>query len=719
MWAEVFFCLNFVSSTLFSLLKTQPQYLKGVGPYLAGLLEKMGVETLEDLLYHLPVRYLDFQKVTFIRELTEGTEALVSVELRAAGETRLGRSGKKFFEAIFSDRSGTLSAKWFHYRAGPFNKAFQLGRRALLIGKVERFRGEKQMIHPQVEWIENQQSEENESVQGIGIVPLYPLTEGLHQKKILQIIRSALEKILPHIEDPLPQTLLEKYHLPDFANALLEIHQPSPGADLSLFNSQQSRAHKRIIFDEFFFLEMGLALKKKGILKETRLPLKWDPHLLERFQQLLPFQLTQAQNRAIDEILMDLKNIHPMHRLLQGDVGSGKTIVAAHACLAAISSGYQACLMAPTEILAEQHFKSIGGLFSKFGISLTLLKSELSSTEKKQRIESIRKGEVQCVIGTHALIQSEVEFQSLGLAVVDEQHRFGVLQRSELKKKGENPHLLIMTATPIPRTLALTAYGDLDTSILDELPPKRKPVTTQIVHSKSRVKLNQFIRDQIRLGRQAYVVCPLVEKSEALDLKNATEWAEHLKNEVFPDLKIGLLHGQMKGEEKDFILKNFLHQQIQILISTTVIEVGIDVSNATLMIIEHADRFGLSQLHQLRGRVGRGSDQSYCFLVVDWVKGEKAWERLNVLCETNDGFKIAEADLNLRGPGDFLGTRQAGVPDFRIANLVRDQKILEAARKEAFSWIESDPNLQKPESNKMKETLFHRWQGRLYLSQIG
>ncbi len=699
----------------FDLLQTPVQFAKGVGPYLASLLQKMGIKTLEDLLYHFPHRYLDRQKIYSIREAPAGAEAVVCGTLVTFGEMPLGKSRRKIFQAVFSDESGFIQAKWFNYYAKQMGKNFKKGKKAFLAGKVDFYRGEKQIVHPEIEWCD----EGEEEGRAAGIVPIYPLTEGIYQKQLRRILNSALEKILPSLFETLPESLLQKYQWMTYSRALQEIHSPTLGDEVEALNLNASLAHQRLIFDEFFFLELGLALKRKGSLKEEGISLETPLSTLDSFYKTLPFKITKAQERVIQEIAKDLAQDRPMHRLLQGDVGSGKTLVAMAAALLALSAGHQVCLMAPTEILAEQHARSLAQFLEPLGISTALIKSDLSSPEKKERLQKIAEGKIQIAVGTHALIQEEVEFASLALAIIDEQHRFGVLQRAALKKKGKNPHLLVMTATPIPRTLSMTAYGDLDVSILDELPAGRKPIFTRVVYEKELFKLHQFMRQEIQKGRQAYVVYPLIEESEVLELKNATRMYERLKKEIFSDFQVGLLHGQMKGDEKEKIIQDFIQNKIQILVATTVIEVGVDVPNATLMVIEHAERFGLSQLHQMRGRVGRGAEKSYCFLVAAWPQSDLAKERLKIMCQTTDGFKIAEADLELRGPGDFLGTRQSGIPDFRIANIVRDAPLLENARKEAFGWLESDPHLTSPESQNMKKILFHRWKGRLNLAEIG
>jgi ATP-dependent DNA helicase RecG len=474
-----------------------------------------------------------------------------------------------------------------------------------------------------------------------------------------------------------------------------------------------------LIFDELFFLEAGLALRRSGKLMEKGIPFLISHRHTRRLREILPFSLTPAQERVLGEIESDMRRPHPMNRLLQGDVGSGKTIVALLSALMAIEGSCQVAIMAPTEILAEQHYLNIRPLVEKLGFRVALLTSSLKKSEKEDLGQQIRAGKVQIVIGTHALIQEEVEFHRLGLAIVDEQHKFGVLQRANLKRKGLNPDVLVMTATPIPRTLAMTLYGDLEVSVIDQLPPGRGSITTRVFNERERFRVYRILREEMARGKQAYVVYPLVEESERLDLKDATQMAKHLQRDIFPEFKVGLIHGRIKSEEKEAIMADFKSQRIHILVSTIVIEVGIDVPNASVMVIEHAERFGLSQLHQLRGRVGRGRDPSQCLLIAQYPRTEEAERRLRVMEETTDGFKIAEQDLAIRGPGELLGTQQSGLPDFRVANFVRDIQLLDEARKEAFSLISKDPILSFPEHFFMKETLKERWKGRLELATIG
>ncbi|MBI3327059.1 MAG: ATP-dependent DNA helicase RecG, partial [Nitrospinae bacterium] len=512
------------------------------------------------------------------------------------------------------------------------------------------------------------------------IVPVYPTTEGMHQKTLRTIMKRVVDAYADSIPDCLPMPLQAHLRLVPVAQALQGVHFPSPGGDLEALNSWSSPEHRRLIFEEFFLLELGLALRHRETTREERARTYLGTgELAGRLRARLPFQLTRAQERVLGEVSEDMRRPHPMNRLLQGDVGSGKTIVALLAMLLALESGFQAAIMAPTEILAEQHYLMMQRLMEPLGVRAALLTSGVKGGKRRKMLQAIAAGEIHLLVGTHALIQEGVVFESLGLAVIDEQHRFGVLQRATLKNKGYRPDVLVMTATPIPRTLAMTVYGDLDVSVIDELPPGRLPVITKLYYESRRSEAYSLIRRELQRGRQVYVVYPLIEESEKVDLRAATEMAGHLRHEVFPDFRVGLLHGRLKSDEKAQIMRTFVSGELQVLVSTTVIEVGMDVPNATVMLVEHAERFGLAQLHQLRGRVGRDIHQAWCFLMAGFPMSEEAKQRLHALTESHDGFVIAEKDLEIRGPGEFLGTRQSGLPELRVAHIIRDQRVLAEA----------------------------------------
>lgn len=646
------------------------QYLKGVGPKVARLLRKLGIETVEDLIYFFPRDYEDRSNPTSIAELPLGRTAVVRARIDAL-DHKLTRNSFSVLKADLADRSGAIQAVWFNQ---PFlARMLRRGMKVIVSGKVEfsEFDGVKQLTVKDYE-IDTGQNE--------GIVPFYPLTEGLYPKKVRSMVRSALEQGLAEIVDWLPGSLAKKHKLIALHDAILGLHQPKKMAEIE-------PARRRLAFDDLFIFQLDLALKRKKLRSVHGNALAVDLAVLDEFKASLPFKFTAAQDRVLNDILTDMRSVVPMNRLVQGDVGSGKTIVAAAAALLAVKAGYQAALMAPTEILAQQHYEKLSKLLEKFGVDVRLLTGSIS---KKQKAENRTKG-AGLLIGTHALIQNTVCFEKLGLVIIDEQHRFGVLQRADLVKKGNNPDVLVMTATPIPRSLALTVYGDLDRSVIDEMPPGRTPVKTYFVPEDKRGSTYEFMRREIKAGRQVYVVCPLVEESEKIDLRAAMDEAERLQRDIFPEYQVGLMHGRLKSEDKDRIMAEFKSGKLNILVSTTVIEVGIDVPNATVMVIEHAERFGLSQLHQLRGRIGRGAQQSHCFLLAE-AKSKEAKLRLKAMIDSTDGFHIAEVDLRLRGPGDYCGTRQSGLPNFRVADIIRDEKILKEARKAAFDLVEEDIN---------------------------
>jgi len=683
--------------------------LKGVGPKLAGLLAKKGLSTVEDLLYFLPIRYEDRSRMKKIRELTPGASEATSGEVLASGEVYYGR--RRVFEMAVGDGGAILKLKWFHFRPS-FKSRFKNGQKVTVFGQVSVFGAQKEMIHPDVELLDESPSA---GAPAEGIVPVYSQVENFHQKTIRAIVTGAVEKYAAQAVGGAPPAICLRHRLLPLPEALSAVHLPKD-------SSQQGRAARRsVAFDELFTLELGLAMRKAGTKKDSGISLSSEGKLEATLRGLLPFRLTKAQEKVLSEIKSDMASLHPMNRLVQGDVGSGKTVVSLIACLLAIESGYQAALMAPTEILAEQHYLLTHKYADALGIKALLLTGSSSKSEKKRMYEAVASGEAQLVIGTHALIQKDVVFKKLGLAVIDEQHRFGVLQRAVLRKKGAGacPDTLIMTATPIPRTLSMTVYGDLDVSVIDELPPGRTPVRTTIIRENGRKAAYETIARELASGAQAYVVYPLVEESSEMDLKDATNMKEHLQRDIFRDWKVGLLHGRMKAEEKEHVMREFKERRLDILVSTTVIEVGVDVPNATVMLIEHAERFGLAQLHQLRGRVGRGQRPSVCLLLASWTNSEDTYRRLKVMEATNDGFRIAEEDLRIRGAGDFLGTRQAGLPDFRTEEALSDTALLKAARDEAFAYLAANPALTGPEAEVVKMCLKARWGGKLDLAGTG
>ena len=698
-------------------LQTPIQYVKGVGPKLAKLLEKKGIQTVEDGLYFLPRAYEDRRQLKKISELRAGRKETGFGEVMLSGMAFFQNRKKKVFEVLVGDGSGRITLKWFHGNERYLLERFKKGRRLIFSGEVRWFNYQKEIHHPDVEIVEGDVEEDYLNFKRI--VPIYSETEGLYQRTLRRLMKNIVDGYSDEMRSPIPAEIVERQDLIGFSEAFRRVHFPPEGESVEKLNQQRSDGHRRIIFDEFFFLELGLALKKRGIALEPGISFKTEGILSQRLLQRLSFELTGAQMRTLSEIVADMENPHPMNRLIQGDVGSGKTIVALLASLRVVECGYQAAIMAPTEVLAEQHYLTIYRWVEPLGVRVALLTSNIKGSEREEIYGRIRSGEIQMVIGTHAVIQEQVAFHRLGLAIIDEQHKFGVVQRGLLKKKGENPDVLVMTATPIPRTLAMTLYGDLDISLIDEMPPGRMPVETKVFPESARSRVYRIVEEEVRKGCQVFIVYPLVEESEKLDLKDATQMAEELQREVFPEFRIGLLHGRMKSDEKEAIMMEFKEKKIDILVATTVIEVGIDIPNASVMVVEHAERFGLSQLHQLRGRIGRGQHRSRCILLAQYRSSEEARIRLRAMEETNDGFKIAEQDLELRGPGDFFGIRQSGLPDFRVAHILRDTPILIEARKEAFRLVQEDPNLEKPEHVALKEALISRWKGRLELATIG
>ncbi|CAH2031676.1 ATP-dependent DNA helicase RecG [Trichlorobacter ammonificans] len=701
-------------------LQTGIQFIRGVGPKLAELLAKKEITTVEDALFCLPHRYEDRRQLTPIRLLKPGGVQVFQGTVQSAGATTT-KGGRRFFEAVVADDSGSISLKWFNTNPVWMQRTWKTGRRGIFSGEVSLFGHQRELHHPDVEWLEEGQDAAllmaADQLNYGRLVPVYPLTEGLHQKGMRRVMAQVTEQFLPNVENVIPPRLLPAGHLP-LREALEQVHCPPVDAPLAALNEGRTPAHRSLAFDEFFFWELGMALKKRGITLEEGISFQVTHRYTKELAKLLPFQLTAAQRRVLSEIKEDMMAPHPMHRLVQGDVGSGKTVVALMAALVAVENGYQVAIMAPTEILAEQHWHNIHHWCEQLGVTVVLMTAAMKGKARTEALAQIADGRAAIVIGTHAVIQEKVAFHRLGLGIVDEQHRFGVLQRSVLKKKGQNPDILVMTATPIPRTLAMTLFGDLSLSVIDELPPGRTPIETRVFFESRRSQVYAMVREEVAQGRQAYLIYPLVEESEKSDLKAASQMAEHLQQEVFPELRVGLIHGRMKPEEKERAMLSFKARELDILVATTVIEVGIDVPNATLMVIEHAERFGLSQLHQLRGRVGRGSHRSRCILLTPGNLSEDGRKRLQVMEATTDGFRIAEADLEIRGPGDFLGTRQSGMPDFRVASILRDGSILEQARDAAVRLLAEDDGLGSAEGQRLREELVRRWGTRLELAGI-
>jgi ATP-dependent DNA helicase RecG len=677
-----------------------------VGPQRAAQLEKKGLGTVEDALFFLPTRHDDRTRLTPLRAVQPGPAYTCAGTIAGLSPPPPGRARHPFV-AMLRDESGYAQAVFFG--RAYLGKVLKRGQRLLLHGKGDRFQGK--IVIRADDW-EIVEPGDDEGLHAGRLVPIYSSTEGLHQRWLRGLLRRLVDQFAAGVAEPLPEAVRARRRLVGLAPALRDAHFPDTDDALAA-------ARRRLAFDDFLLLQLGLSILRARTTRARGVAMSPPGDLVSRLRAALPYTLTAAQERVWGEIRRDMAAPHPMHRLLQGDVGSGKTVVAALAVLTAVEAGYQAAVMAPTEILAEQHLQTFERLLGPLGVPIALLTSAVKGRERAERLRRAASGELHCVVGTHALVEEGVEFRRLGLTVVDEQHRFGVEQRARLRAKGEHPDLLVMTATPIPRTLALTLYGDLDVSVLDELPPGRRPVVTVQRTDSARPRVYEFIRKEVATGRQAYVIYPLVEESAVLDLRAATAMAERLRTHVFPDLTVGLLHGRLRSAAKDDVMRRFKAGEIQILVSTTVIEVGIDVPNASIMLIEHAERFGLSQLHQLRGRVGRGPWKSYCVLMTGPNLTEEAQRRITAMTETTDGFRIAEADLELRGPGEFFGTRQSGLPEFRVADLVRDVRLLDEARQEALEIVAADPELREPPHHALRAALLARWRGKLGLASAG
>jgi len=672
-------------------LATSLTYIKGVGPARAAMLEAKGLTTVEDLLAYVPFRYEDRGNVKPVGELAPGEMATVIAEVRSASVSGFRRRNLGLFEASFTDRSrGILVGKWFH--GGYLANVLAPGQKVALFGKVEldSYAGRLQMLHPEFEILSEEDDAAEASLHVGRVVPVYEAVSKISTRVLRALVHRVLEA-LPPVEDHLPEEIRQRLKLPDRWTAIRETHFPPQDTDMRLLNAFRSQAQFRLIFEEFFWLECGVALKRSKARTLPGISFELTDAVRQKVKAMLPFKPTGAQKRVFGEIAQDMKAPRPMNRLLQGDVGSGKTVVAAEAAVIAIENGYQVAVLAPTEILAAQHYFYFKQLLGRLNYVVLQLTGSFTGREKVQLKRMIAAGMAHVAIGTHALLEKDVEFHKLGLAIVDEQHRFGVMQRFELLRKGEHPDVLVMTATPIPRTLAMTLYGDLDVSVIDEMPPGRKPIVTKHRTADHAERVYSFLKKEIDEGRQAYVVYPVIEESETSAMKAAEKMFEHLSREVFPGITMGLMHGRLPADEKESTMARFKQGGIKILVSTTVIEVGVDVPNATVMVIEQAERFGLAQLHQLRGRVGRGGAQSYCILITGRMN-ETARERIRTLVDSNDGFFIAEMDLKLRGPGEFFGTKQSGLPSLRVANILRDKEILEAARRAALDFIGRPPD---------------------------
>lgn len=709
------------------------QYAKGVGPKRTLLLERLGVHTVEEALWSLPWRYDDRSVITPMAELVPGAiqsvcGVITQVELTRARFRRLS-----ILDVAVRDATGTVHAVFFNQ---PYlEDVLKEGVRVMMAGRVVAGRRGWTDLRLEATQFEVLSGTEDELVHIGRIVPIYHETKGWTSRQMRVLMLGLLAEYGAEMEEVLPLSVRARHRLPPIGEAIQQVHFPLPNTDLSALDRGATPAHRRLVFEELFVLQMALLLRQRETKEEQKL-CRFNPHVpqLSQLSKILPFMLTPAQERVFREIQADMVSSRPMNRLVQGDVGSGKTVVALHALVMACGSGYQTALMVPTEILAEQHYRNLAPLLEAVGFKAVLLTSGGKAKERNETLQQLVSGTAQVAIGTHALIQKKVRFAQLGLVIVDEQHKFGVLQRKTLLEKGYRPDVLVMTATPIPRTLAMTVYGDLDVSVIDMLPPGRKPVRTLLYTEGQRHKTWQLVGDELKAGRQVYIVYPLVEESEKVDLKAAIQGADHLQREVFPQARVGVLHGRLSSAEKESTMAAFKAGTIQVLVATTVIEVGVDVPNATVMVIEHAERFGLAQLHQLRGRVGRGAHQSLCLLMATYLaresrtrvgrdggpeqNGSNAQQRLAALVNSNDGFVIAEEDLRIRGPGEFLGLRQWGMPEFRAANLVRDAPLLEQARQEAITLLEQDPGLTWAQHQSFKAAVLRRWRGKLALGDV-
>lgn len=663
-------------------LSSPVQYIKGVGPKRSLYFRRIGVETVNDLLFLVPRRYIDYSDILKIKNLKINDEATVIGKIQLV-ELQKIKNRLKLTKVRLTDDSGSINLKWFN--RPDLIKKLKVGDWLIISGKISFFHG-GQFVNPLYEII----SEEEITKKTHGsIIPVYPLTEGLGLWDIKRAVRISLDECLVEIQETLPQSLIKKHSLMTLSEALRNLHLP-------VKIEKAVAARRRLVYDEFFFFELMLAKRKMKAMNETGIPLNEKGRLTQKFVETLPFKLTRGQIEVIKSIVSDMGRPRPMNRLLQGDVGSGKTVVALYAMLVSVENDYQAVLMAPTEILAEQHYSVLSKILKKLNVKSLLLTSSIKGSERQETIQKIQSGEAHVIFGTHALIEEEILFNKLGLAVVDEQHRFGVMQRAALVNKGINPDFLVLSATPIPRTIALTLYGDLDISMLREKPPSRGEVVTKIINDKNKVTTFEFVKQELSKGRQAFVICPIIEKSETLELKSVNEVYKEIVN-AFPKYSVEVIHGRLKTSERMNIMNEFRCGNLNILVATTVIEVGVDIPNASVMLIEHPERFGLAQLHQLRGRIGRGTQKSYCFLFLNRYVPPETFERISFFEKNNDGFALAQKDIQLRGPGEILGKRQHGLPDIKIGDLENDKDLLFLARDDAFELVKKDPEISSSE----------------------
>ncbi len=690
------------------------QFVKGVGPRRAADLERVGLLTIDDLLLRFPLRYEDRARLSTMAALRPGQTATVVGDVLSSGIRSTRRPGFRLFEVVVRDSSGAIRAVFPNQAF--LKDVFRPRQQVVLYGPLEYRGGGLQFSNPEYEIVRGDGDDPEDSQVHTGrIVPIYEKVGSVTTRMQRSLVHQLLTAMPGDVLDPVPPEVRESWRLPDRRAALLATHFPEAGTDVEALNVFATEAQRRLIFEEFFLFQAGLVLRKRRQSETHKArPVQVDDRIREAARKVLPFKLTEGQKVALREIVTDMQRPEPMHRLLQGDVGAGKTIVALLAALVAMENGFQVAFMAPTEILADQHYLTIRRLLDASRFRVTSLTGSLTAAKKRAALAEITSGTTHLVVGTHALVEGAVEFRDLGLVVIDEQHRFGVVQRATLRAKGLHPDVLVMTATPIPRTLALTAFGDLDVSVIRDLPPGRQPIHTMATPDSRRDEIQALVRRELEQGRQAYVIYPLVEESEKVDLRAATAMADHLQQEVFPEYRVALLHGRMKPDEKDHVMAGFARGDIHVLAATTVVEVGIDVPNATIMVVEHAERFGLSQLHQLRGRVGRGTHAATCVLVYQAPLTGQGRARLEALTATTDGFEIAERDLEIRGPGDFFGTRQSGLPALRVGDLVRDHPLMEDARRAAIAWLDEGARAQP-----LVTYLTAHWAERFGLAGVG